>query len=113
MGNRILFRAERADGKGLVYGLPVYLTEHAKDFDEIDGIQCNKTRENYDIIPETLGQLSNILSRKAGVDIFVGDEIKFNLLEMIEEEPEIIGLSSRVNTIEDSFLWYDKIKLKR
>lgn len=112
MVNRILFRAERIDGGGLVYGLPVYLTEYAKDFDEIDGIQCNKTRENYEIIPESLGQLSNMLSRRAGVDIFVGDEIKFNLLEMVEDEPEVLGLSQRVNTIEDNFTWYDKVKLK-
>lgn len=54
MNNHILFKALPFNSHEWIYGLPCYLTEYAKDFKEIDGIQCDKTREHYDINPETL-----------------------------------------------------------
>lgn len=77
MGREILFRGKRTDGKGWVEGLPVYLTEYAKDFNEIDGIQCNKTRENYDVDPETVGQFTNLIS-KNNIKIFDGDILNWD-----------------------------------
>ena len=72
----ILFRGKRSDSKGWIEGLPTYLTEYAKDMNEIDGIQCNRTRFNYDIHFETAGQFAGLTDRN-GTKIFEGDIIKY------------------------------------
>lgn len=56
MKREILFKAKRVDNGEWVEGLPCYLTGYAKDFHEVDGIQCDKTREYYDVNPETVCQ---------------------------------------------------------
>jgi uncharacterized phage protein (TIGR01671 family) len=61
MTRLILFKAKRSDNNEWIFGLPVFLTEYAKDHSEVDGIQCHLTRENYDIEPETLCQFTGIV----------------------------------------------------
>jgi len=71
MKREVLFKGKNLKGEW-VEGLPIYLTEYAKDFGEIDGIQCNKTRDNFDVFPETVCQFTGFTD-KNGRKIFEGD----------------------------------------
>lgn len=76
MEKEIKFRGLRTDGKGQAIGS--LLSPNIKD-EKCYIIGWNGSR--FEVIPETVGQLHNGLTRKANQDVYVGDEIIYNLAE--------------------------------
>lgn len=76
MNNRYIFRGKRKDTKNWVYGNFCRGNERQSLHDSIFVYDCEtQSFDNYDIIPETVGQCSG-LTDKNGKLIFEGDVVK-------------------------------------
>lgn len=108
MKREILFKAKRVDNGEWIEGFPRYLTEYAKDFCEVDGIQCGKTRECYDVHPETVCQFTGLLD-KNGNKIFDGDKLESekhgNAFVVYDESVGMYGMKSGGSEAIDFDLW--------
>ena len=117
MNREIKFRGKRKDNGEWVFGnlinwLPALnpriiwreeIGEHAQELD------FNET--NFEVLPESVGQLSNQLTKKAGFEIYEGDTIEFDLHEGLGE-PRTNNHTETISSIEDNFYYYINIRLK-
>lgn len=114
MTREIKFRGLRTDGKGWVYGDLIHTPENKCriiGFDAFysDGISDYK-EFNHIVLPETVGQLSNSLTRKAGGDVYVGDRISYQLAEGLGY-PKSKQMEGVVGTVESSYGYYINVKV--
>lgn len=91
MDKQIKFRGQLTDTKKWVFG---FYFKHA----DIDRIFI-PDKGSFTVIPETVGQLHNGLTKKAGQEVYVGDIIRHDLAEGLGE-PLTLELKSIVDTVE-------------
>lgn len=110
MDKQIKFRGLRVDGKGWVYGF--YVLTSNKYHQILTGKWDRRCgcHYSYQVIPETVGQLHNELSKKAGREVYVGDKISFRLAEGLGF-PESDDREGIVKTIEDHYGYYKNVKV--
>lgn len=104
MDRVIKFRGLRTDGKGWVIGYFLQDYSGVSYITTLDGV------DTYEVIPETVGQLSNSLSRKAKKEVFVGDRITYDL-EAGLGLPRRNNLSDVVNTLEFDYAYYSNVRI--
>lgn len=118
MSRVIKFRGLRTDGKGWAIGNYVF-TQYNNSYKGIIGVQQEDSHQIYpvnidgythEVIPETVGQLHNGLTRKAGKEVYVGDIIKYNLAEGLGE-PKSYNHKCTVENVEICFYWYIDIEV--
>jgi len=90
------------------FGTVVFTNEEETEYDtEENGLSLGGW---FDVIEDTIGQLSKSLTNKAGNEIYEGDIISHDLREGLGE-PELYGLESTVNSIEGDWFYYTNVKL--
>lgn len=104
MSRVIKFRGLRNDGKGWVYGYYALWQNEHTIFPESS---IGRPRK---VIPETVGQLHNGLTKKAGKEVYVGDIIKYNLAEGLGE-PKSYNHKCTIENVEIDFYWYIDIEV--
>ena len=111
----ILFRGKTEEGEWvqgyLVYWQSQICIQSILDLPQSMENPCGGIDiQYYPVIPETVGQKINCLSRKVGKDIFVGDKITFDLIEALGE-PRINNCKEVIKSVECSFIYYTNVRL--
>lgn len=110
MKREIKFRGLRTDGKGWVYGH--YYEYNNKSYIGFQYLSDNaESGYNNEVIPESVGQFHNALSKKTnGQEVYVGDEISFDLTAGLGEPPSY-GHKELVSTVEMCATWYTNVNV--
>lgn len=111
---QIKFRGLRVDGKGWVYGDLKRSSDNRRGgtwwYIWVDSDDIEEDGEYVQILPHTVGQLHNGLTKKAGQDVYVGDKISHDLAEGLGE-PLTLRLKSIVDTVEMHYYFHTNIKV--